>query len=320
MRIIRLSFAILVVFLASCATPTPTPVVVLVTQEVVVTRKAESPTPAIIVVTVTQPPTSSPVPPTPSRATLSSDWVDFGGVCIRADNLPAGVQINSKAEAIQGAHSLLLAALWRAIDKSSSGNLLIPSFSNYSRFEQGVLQGIPIRGTFIPVGKTPPRSDPWSYYLEDAETIWRKTHPRGTFRGVDLSSLCIEFAPPFEFEEQKHLKSNPAYLHLVGGVSHAIFNVEEILGAPRLVINLYQNPYGGTRDYHELLGFEPANSAAENAKAANQHLSAVVVTLNTALWGNFDGDGVFEFGFGPANSKPLPVTGFQVIELFAPDS
>jgi len=58
---------------------------------------------------------------------------------------------------------------------------------------------------------------------------------------------------------------------------------------------------------------------ADGMGAANQHLSAVVVTLNTVLWGNFDGDGVFEFGFGPANSKPLPVTDFQVIELFAPD-
>jgi len=94
--------------------------------------------------------------------------------------------------------------------------------------------------------------------------------------------------------------------------------LEEIFGSPRIIIKLYKNPYGGTRAYKELLGFASSNPPVENALAANEHISALVASLNYVLWGNFDSDGYPAFGYGPKNSDPLPISSFHVLNLFLP--
>jgi hypothetical protein len=312
-----LSFILLFLITSCTSTSPPTPVVVFVTQEIQVTSKLDTPTPRVIV--ATNPPTSTSIPtmaaPTQS---LSHEWVDYGGICLKEDTLPGGVRISHDSRTIEDARSQLLTAMWRTIEKSGSAANLNPSFSSYENFEQGIRSGAMIRGPFIPVGKALPHSDPWSFYLEDAASLWQKVHPSGSFKGLALDMICLEFVPPLAFDELKRQESSPPYIHLVGGLSHAIFSLEEILGSPRLLIKLYQSPFAGTRDYQGLLGFIPTNSPDENAEAANQHLSALVATLNHTLWGNYDGDGELEFGYGPANSAPLPLSAFQTIQIFTP--
>ena len=116
--------------------------------------------------------------------------------------------------------------------------------------------------------------------------------------------ICFELFDPFEFEDQKKLPGNPDYIHMVGGVTHAIFAMEQIFEAPRLVIKLYKDPYGKKKGYPDLLGFTPENTPEQNALAANQHLGALVASLNYVMWGNFDGDGVFEFRLRPEELRP----------------
>ncbi len=308
-----LSALLLFVIVLTACTPVapPTPEVVYVTQELIVTRVLETPTPAVVVVTATTAATESPVQQVPPAEARSHDWVDFGGICMRPDNIPTGISVSQNHDDLITARNQILESLWHVIEKSGSTSLMTPSFSNYSRFLQGVDAGVLIQGSIIPVGKTPPRSDPWSFFLEEAETVWRQSHPSGTFPGVDLSVLCFEFVPPFQFETEKRLQTNPAYLHLIGGVTHAIFAVDEVFDTPHMVIKLYQSPYAGKGSYEYLQGISPENGPKQNAKSANQHVGAIIASLNTVLWGNFDGDGVYELGYGPANSAPLHWKIFQ---------
>ncbi len=233
------------IILASCApAATPTPRVVVVTQEVVVTYQVETPTPTLLVVTPTSPPTDTPAPATPSPAARSHDWTDYGGICLRPDNLPPGTAVNPDMAALESARLQILQSLWRVIDLSGSAAELTPGFSTSERFVQGVLSDVALRGPFVPVGKTPPRSDPWSFYLGDATELWREAHPGEKFNGIALDVICFELFDPFEFEDQKKLPGNPDYVHMVGGVTHAIFAMEQVFGAPRLVVKLYKDPYG----------------------------------------------------------------------------
>ncbi len=313
----RLIFTIFLLALTTGCTPAaaPTPRVIVVTQEVLVTRELSTPTPAVLVVTPTPLPTQPPAPNV-SIEPRSHEWVDFGGLCLRPDNLPSGVQVNPDPETVQAARAEIVKGLWRLVDLSGSQADLIPGFSTYERFEQGIQMGTLLRGPLIPVGKQPPRSDPWSFKQADPVELWKKAHPGVKFGGVDLRTICLEFYPPYEFEAEKKLSENPSYVHLVGGVSHAIFYLDDVLGAPRLVIKLYANPYPGQRDYKVLVGFDPANTPEQDALAANEHLGALVATLNTVLWGPMDGDGEQEFGYNPQNSDPLPVEVFQKMRVF----
>ena len=213
---------------------------------------------------------------------------------------------------------MLLEALWRAIERSENVGKLVPNFSSSASFIKGTSMEVRLRGPFIPIGKLPPRSDARSFNLEDPLILWGKIHPGEKFKGIALNSICLEFFLPLEFEKQKQIDSQIHYVSLVGGVSHAKFDLEDILGTTRLNIKLYKNPYGGTRDYKDLSGFAPSNTATENSLAANQHFGALIATLNTVLWGDFDGDGQVELGYGPKNSDTLPISAFQALNLFIP--
>lgn len=323
-RIIKLLFIILLIFImVACSVrptetpPTATPEIIVVTQEVFVTREIATPTPKIVIITST-PTLTATAEPTPPPQALSHDWVDYGGICMRPDNVPEGVQINPDADVVKRARSMILEAFWRLVVLSESADQLTPGFASSSSLIQGTLMDVHLRGPFIPVGKLPPRSDPWSFTLEDPTTLWGKSHPGEKIKGVALDTICLEYLLPLEFESQKKIDSQIHYIHLVGGLSHAKFDIEYILGSARLNIKVYKSTYGGTRAYEGLIGFASSNTAAENALAANQHMGALMATLNTVLWGNFDGDGQPEFGYGPKNSDPLPVSAFQVIDLFVP--
>jgi len=297
--------------------PTLTPEIILVTQEVFVTREIATPTPKVVVITSTPTSTLTPAPTTPPQS-LSHDWFDYGGICMRPDNIPEGVQINPDMGEVERARTMILESLWRLIVLSESVDQLTPGFASSSSLVQGTLKDVHLRGPFIPIGKLPPRSDPWSFTLEDPTILWGKSHPGEKFKGVALDSICFEFFPPLEFESQKQVEAQFHYIHLVGGLSHAKFGIEDILGSQRLNIKIYKSQLAGTRDYKDLLVFAPSNTFAQNALAANEHIGALIATLNTVLWGNFDGDGYPEFGYGPKNSDPLPLSSFHTINLFVP--
>ena len=180
-----ISLACIFLMLASCAPAvTPTPRIIVVTQEVVVTHQVETSTPAVLVVTPTSPPTDTPAPATPSPEARSHDWTDYGGICLRPDNLPPGTAVNPDVAALELARDQLLQGLWRVIELSGSAAELTPKFSTSERFVQGVLSDVALRGPFVPLGKNPPRSDPWSFYLGDAAELWREAHPGETLTGL----------------------------------------------------------------------------------------------------------------------------------------
>ena len=62
----------------------------------------------------------SRTPRAPATETLSHNWVDYGGICLRPDNLPEGVAVNPDKKAIDAARLKILEALWRVIELSSS--------------------------------------------------------------------------------------------------------------------------------------------------------------------------------------------------------
>jgi len=313
-----LFLVIFIFFNVSCAvTPAGTPQIIMITQEVFVTQQVMLPTLTPLIITATPVPTSSEPPPTPTK-TLSHDWVDFGGICMRPDNLPAGTQINPDPSMVEQARALFLESLWRPIVLSENSDKLVPSFSSAASLITATSKEVYLRGPFIPIGKLPPYSDARSFTLQDPVMLWNKIHPNERFKGLSLNPICIEFYPPMHFEEQKRLNPDIHHVSLVGDVAHAKFDLENILGSPRLNIKLYQNPYGGVRAYKDLLGFIPSTTAQQNAQAANEHFGALLLTFKTVLWGNFDGDGTPEFGYGPKNSDPLPAADFQPVILFMP--
>lgn len=299
------------------AAANPSPQVLVTTKEVIITKIIERPTSAPIIITATPAPTFTPIPVTPTLS-LSHDWHDYGGICMRPDNIPEGVQINPDAVEVEGARTKLLESLWRLIVLNESVDRLTPSFASSSTLIQGTLMDVHLRGPFIPVGKLPPSSNSWNFSLEDPTFLWGKIHPGEKFKGIALNTICLEFFLPLEFEKQKRIESQIHYISLVGGVSHAKFGIEDIFGSPRLNIKLYKSPYGGTRDYQDLLGFASSNTPEQNALAANEHFGALIATLNTVLKGGYDGDGYLEFGYGSKNSEPLPISSFHIVKLFSP--
>jgi len=78
---------------------------------------------------------------------------------MRPDNIPDGLQINPERKEVEETRAMILEALWRVLEESESTDKLTPGFSSSSKFIQGTLLEVHMRGPFVPVGKSPPKSD-----------------------------------------------------------------------------------------------------------------------------------------------------------------